>query len=85
MKTKEEAIELAKILKEIGRLAGRETVCVFTNMEEPLGRTVGNTLEIVETIECLKGNMPQDIRRNSTGNWTSHFNFSRKRPRYGSE
>ena len=77
MKTKEEAIELAKILKAIGELANRETVCVFTNMDNPLGKTVGNTLEIIETIECLKGNMPEDIRGNSANHRTQYFNFSR--------
>lgn len=49
-------------MKEIGTLANRETVCVLTNMDEPVGRAVGNTLEILETIECLKGNMPDDIK-----------------------
>ena len=62
MKTKEEATELSKIMKEIGILANKETICVLTNMDEPVGKAVGNTLEILETIECLKGNMPEDIK-----------------------
>ncbi len=62
MKTKEDAEKLSKIMKEIGALAGRETVCVITNMNEPVGKAVGNTLEILETIECLKGNIPEDIQ-----------------------
>ncbi len=62
MKTKEEAIEISKIMKNIGNLANRETICVLTNMDEPVGKAVGNTLEIIETIECLKGNMPKDIK-----------------------
>jgi len=62
MKTKEDAEKLSKIMKEIGSLAGRETVCVITNMNEPVGKAVGNTLEIIETIECLKGNIPEDIK-----------------------
>lgn len=62
MQTKEEAVELAKIMKEIGNLANRETVCVLTNMDEPVGKAVGNTLEILETIKCLKGDLPKDIR-----------------------
>lgn len=62
MKNKQEASELAKCMKRIGELAGIETVCVLTNMNEPLGYNVGNTLEILEAIECLKNNMPQDIR-----------------------
>ena len=62
MKTKEDAIKLSNMMKEIGDLAGRETVCVITNMDEPVGYNVGNTLEIIETIECLKGNIPEDIK-----------------------
>ncbi len=62
MKTKEDAIEISKIMKNIGELANRETICVLTNMNEPVGKAVGNTLEIIETIECLKGNIPQDIK-----------------------
>ena len=62
MKTKEEATELSHIMKNIGDLANKETVCVLTNMEEPLGYAVGNSLEIIEVVECLKGNMPEDIK-----------------------
>ena len=62
MKNKENAIELSNIMKDIGNLANRETVCVLTNMNEPVGHAVGNTLEIIETIECLKGNIPEDIK-----------------------
>lgn len=62
MKTKEDAIKISKVMKDIGMLANRETICVLTNMDEPVGKAVGNTLEILETIECLKGNMPKDIK-----------------------
>ena len=62
MRTKEAAIEISKLMKDIGSLANRETVCVLTNMDEPVGKAVGNTLEILETIECLKGNIPEDIK-----------------------
>lgn len=62
MKTKEDAIKISKMMKDIGTLANRETVCVLTNMDEPVGHAVGNTLEILETIQCLKGNMPEDIK-----------------------
>jgi len=48
-------------MKDIGSLAGRETVCILTDMGQPVGRNVGNSLEIIESIECLKGNMPEDI------------------------
>lgn len=62
MKKKEDAIELAKEMKSIGNLAGKETICVITSMEEPLGLTVGNTIEIIESINALKGKMQQDVR-----------------------
>lgn len=62
MKTKEQAEEISKMMKDIGTLANRETVCVLTNMDQPVGKAVGNTLEILETIECLKGNIPEDIK-----------------------
>lgn len=62
MKTKEDAKELSIIMKNIGELANKETVCVLTNMEEPVGYAVGNSLEIIEVVECLKGNIPEDIK-----------------------
>jgi pyrimidine-nucleoside phosphorylase len=62
MKTKEEAAELSHIMKNIGDLANKETVCVLTNMDEPVGYAVGNSLEIIEVIECLKGNIPEDVK-----------------------
>ena len=62
MKTKENAEELAKVMTEIGELAGRETVCILTPMEQPLGKNVGNTLEVIEAVEFLKGNMRGDVK-----------------------
>ena len=62
MKNKEDAIKLSNMMKDIGKLANRETVCVLTNMNEPLGYAVGNTLEVIETIECLKGNVSEDVK-----------------------
>lgn len=62
MKTKQEAMNLAKCMKKIGQISGIETVCVLTNMEEPLGYNIGNTLEILEVVKCLKNEMPDDIR-----------------------
>ena len=62
MKTKEDAIELATRMKAIGELAGKETVCVLTNMDEPLGYAVGNSLEMIEAIECLQNKMEPDVK-----------------------
>ena len=62
MKDLDNATKLAETMKKIGKLANKETVCVITNMEQPLGRAVGNTLEVIEAIEFLKGNMQTDVK-----------------------
>ena len=62
MRTTEDAKELSNIMKNIGQLANKETVCVLTNMAEPIGYAVGKTLEIIEVVECLKGNIPEDVK-----------------------
>ena len=62
MKTKEKAQELADTMVRIGKLADRETVAILTPMEQPLGRSVGNTLEVIEAIEALKGNIQEDVK-----------------------
>lgn len=62
MKTKENAKKLAETISKIGNGAGKETVCILTGMEEPLGYAIGNTLEIIEVVNCLKGNMPEDVK-----------------------
>lgn len=61
MKDLDNATKLAETMKKIGKLANKETVCVITSMEEPLGKAVGNSLEVIEAIEFLKGNMQQDV------------------------
>lgn len=62
MKTKEKAQELADTMVRIGKLANRETVAVLTPMEQPLGKSVGNALEVIEAIEALKGNIKEDVK-----------------------
>ena len=62
MQSKERAEELANEMIEIGKLANRETVCILTNMDEPLGYAVGNSLEVIEAIQSLKGEMPEDVK-----------------------
>lgn len=62
MKNIDEAKLLANEMIKIGKLANRETICVLTNMNEPLGIAVGNNLEIIEAIEFLKGEMPEDLK-----------------------
>ena len=61
MKTLEDARELAQMMLELGRHAGREVACVLTDMDQPLGHAVGNALEIRETISTLRGEGPPDF------------------------
>ena len=62
MKTKENAKKLAETMEKIGKLAERETVAVITNMDQPLGKYVGNTLEVIEAIEALNGHWQEDVK-----------------------
>lgn len=62
MKNLEQAEELSKTMIEIGKLAGRETICIITDMNEPLGYAVGNSLEVIEAINFLNGDMPEDLK-----------------------
>jgi pyrimidine-nucleoside phosphorylase len=61
MKTIEDARELAEMMLELGKHAGREVACVLTDMDQPLGHAVGNALEIRETIATLRGEGPPDF------------------------
>ena len=61
MKTIEDARELAEMMLELGKHAGREVACVLTDMDQPLGHAVGNALEIRETIATLRGDGPPDF------------------------
>ena len=61
MKTLEGACALAAAMRVLGRGAGREVVCVLTDMDQPLGHAVGNALEIHETLATLRGEGPEDF------------------------
>jgi pyrimidine-nucleoside phosphorylase len=61
MKNIEDAIKLAKSMVEIAELNNRKIIAVVTNMDQPLGEAVGNSLEVLEAIETLKGNGPEDF------------------------
>ncbi len=63
MQNREQAQKLSHTMIEIGKLANKETVCVLTNMDEPLGYAVGNVLEVIEAINFLKGDMPEDLKQ----------------------
>lgn len=61
MKTVEDSIALAKEMVLIGENAGKKTVALITDMDIPLGHNIGNSLEIIEAVETLKGNGPSDL------------------------
>lgn len=61
MKTDEEAEELARTLVEIGKGVGMNAMAVISDMNQPLGKAIGNALEIQESIEVLKGKGPEDL------------------------
>lgn len=62
MENLEEARELAEKMVRIGRNVGRKTIAVISDMNQPLGYKVGNTLEVEEAVECLRGKGPEDLR-----------------------
>lgn len=61
MKSVEQARELARTMVDIGQLAGLHTVAAITSMEQPLGCTIGNALEMAEAIAILRGEGPRDV------------------------
>ena len=61
MKNLEDARNLAKLMVKIGKKYRKPTICLITNMEEPLGHAIGNSLEVNEAIDTLKGNGPSDL------------------------
>jgi len=61
MKTEEQARELAHALVQVGRAGGKKVRALLTAMDQPLGRTVGNALEVEESIACLRGEGPADL------------------------
>jgi len=62
MKTKEDAAALARAMVDIGTACGRRVTAVLTNMDIPLGIGVGNTLEVLESVQVLKGGGPEDLK-----------------------
>jgi pyrimidine-nucleoside phosphorylase len=61
MKTKADARKLAEALVRVGRAGGKKVRALLTAMDQPLGRTVGNALEVSESIACLRGDGPADV------------------------
>ena len=61
MKTLEDSTKLAKSMVEIGHLAGKKVIALITDMDVPLGKAIGNSLEVIEAVETLKGEGPEDL------------------------
>ncbi len=61
MKKYEDSLALAKEMVQIGTIAGKQTYAVITDMNQPLGCAVGNTLEVIEAIDTLQGHGPKDL------------------------
>ena len=62
MSNVKEGTKLAELMVSIGNLAGRKVYAILTNMDEPLGNNIGNTLEVIEAIDTLKGKGPHDLK-----------------------
>lgn len=62
MKTVDDAVELSKIMVQVARNLGRNLIAAVTDMTTPLGRAIGNSIEVIEVIEFLKGNFVDDLK-----------------------
>ena len=63
MKKKEDAVFLAELMVETGQRMGKKTVALITDMDQPLGLQIGNSLEVKEILEVLRGQGPEDLRQ----------------------
>lgn len=61
MKTLEDSKELAQMMVDIGKKAGKRMLALITDMDRPLGNNIGNSLEVIEAIDVLNGKGPQDL------------------------
>jgi thymidine phosphorylase len=62
MKTEKDAVFLAELMVETGERMGKQVVALITDMDQPLGNMVGNSLEVIEALEVLRGRGPEDLK-----------------------
>jgi pyrimidine-nucleoside phosphorylase len=80
MKKEEDAVHLAELMVETGERMGKRMAALITNMDQPLGRMVGNAMEVAECIEVLHGDGPEDLRELCLhlGAWMFHLGGTTK-------
>ena len=83
MKTEEDAANLAELLVETGTRMGKHVVALVTDMDQPLGRTAGNALEVIESLEVLGGGGPADLRELCLELPAGCFSWAARRVRRG--
>ncbi|MBV9625038.1 MAG: thymidine phosphorylase [Acidobacteria bacterium] len=85
MKKEEDAAFLANLMVETGELLGTKVVALLTSMDQPLGRHVGNALEVVEAVEVLRGHGPDDLRELclELAGWMLHLGGAASTPEQG--
>jgi pyrimidine-nucleoside phosphorylase len=75
MKSEKDAVFLAELMVETGERMGKRVVALITDMDQPLGKMIGNALEVVEVLEVLRGGGPEDLRELclETAGWMLHL------------
>jgi pyrimidine-nucleoside phosphorylase len=75
MKSEKDAAFLAELMVETGERMGKQVVALITDMDQPLGNMIGNALEVVEAVEILRGEGPEDLRQLclELGGWMLHL------------
>lgn len=78
MKTPDAAEELAREMVKIGKNCGRNVAALITDMAKPLGKNIGNSLEVIEAVEVLRGNGPEDLKEVSISLATEIVSLSKE-------
>lgn len=80
MKTLDDSVKLAKTMVSIAKSVGKKAVALITNMDRPLGKAIGNSLEIIEACDTLKGKGPRDLTEISIELAANMLNLAGKEP-----